>query len=338
MLWIKRNLFLVGFLLVACVLLAGGLFYLWSSNARNTEMEAQVAQSKQDLETLLRQNPFPSPTNIAVAKAQLARLRQAITNAQPFFQPVPFEKISNQQPFKALLNRTLFELQQKAEASGVALPKKEYAFSFEAQQRQLNLVPASFATLCEQLAEIKAICLVLFDAKVNRLAHVKRWRVSTDDPIGSPDYHDYEGAVTNQPLGLVANTYEVAFHCFSSELAAALEGLYKSPYGLSVKGLAALPAPPVDPNAGGPAVIPNPANPGAAPRGAPSQTTLPRQAPGLAMPPPGFRPPPPPGGRLPGAVVAPPRETLQVVLNEQLLNVTLRLEVDKVEKADKPAK
>jgi hypothetical protein len=335
MLWIKRNLFLVGFLLVACVLLAGGLFYLWSSNARNTEMEAQVAQSKQDLETLLQQHPFPSPTNIAVAKAQLARLRQAITNAQPFFQPVPCELITNQQPFKALLNRTLWELQQKAGAAGVALPKNEYAFSFEAQQKQLNLVPASFGTLCEQLAEIKAICLVLFDAKVNRLAHVKRWRVSPDDPVGSPDYHDYEGTVTNQPLGLVANTYEVAFHCFSSELAAALEGFYKSPYGLSVKSLAALPAPPMELNAGGPAVTPHP---GAAPRGAPSQTTLPRQAPGMAMPPPGFRPPPPAGGRFPGAMVAPPRETLQVVLNEQLLNVTLRMEVDKVEKADPPAK
>ena len=94
MLWIKRNLFLVGFGVAALGLLAGGVLYLLSSFARNRDIEAQVDESKTQLDTLLKATPSPSPTNIATAKAQLAQVRQVITNAQQLLQPVAFERLT----------------------------------------------------------------------------------------------------------------------------------------------------------------------------------------------------------------------------------------------------
>ena len=123
----------------------------------------------------------------------------------------------------------------------------------------MNLVPASFPTLCAQLAEIKAISLILFEAKVNRLVHVKRWRVSIDDPPGSNDYHDFaEGNLTNKLTGTVGNPYEVKFHCFSPELAGVMEGLYKASYGLTVKSLVVEPAPVSEMEASGRNRVPPP--------------------------------------------------------------------------------
>ena len=96
------------------------------------------------------------------------------------------------------------------------------------------------------------------------------------------------------------------FYCFTSELAAALEGLYKSPHGLLVKALRveALPDQPKMPGAAAPQPVPvAPPVPGA----------------------PGQRP----GRRPPGSGVAPPKEGLETVLNEKPLRATLLIEVVK---------
>lgn len=323
MIWIKRNIFLLGFGAVAGGLLIFNLFYLWSSIAKNKEVETKVEETKQDLEKLYRQVPFPSRTNITIAKEQTDRLRQGISTAQKYFTPVPFEKLPDKggdRAFGKLLDTTIAQLQKQAEANSVSLPEKDYAFSFKAQKAVLTYAPGSFPTLPEQLAEIKALCTVLFDAKINKLVNVRRWRVTADDPPGSTDYHDRDvKPVVNESMGTVANPYEVTFHSFSPELAQVLEGFYKSPHGLVVKSML------VDPVAGeaGAGAGSNPAaNPAPQPTNLPARP-LPVRPAGAPPPPAGVRP------RPAAAAAAAAQENLQTVLNEKLLKITLLVEVIK---------
>ena len=88
------------------------------------------------------------------------------------------------------------------------------------------------------------ICGLLFQAKINSLDNVRRERVSADDATGPQTDYLTEKSVTNELA--VLTPYELTFRCFSSELAAVLEGIGSSPAGLIAKtiNVEVAPAPP----------------------------------------------------------------------------------------------
>jgi hypothetical protein len=302
MAWFKRHIFLAIGGLVALLLIGAGTWYLMGSIAKNKEIEEQLESQKSALTALYGKPVFPHRTNIDAAKRETAKVRTAITQARQSFKPLPFKDVKDM-AFKTVLDNTLDELHKKAEKSGVALPDKTYAFSFEAQKKALKFSPGSFPGIAIQLAEAKTICDVLFDAKINRLASLRRARLSTDDPQGSQDYVEFP-IVTNDMTGAVLSPYQAEFHCFSSELAAALEGLYKSPHGLLVKALHVEPGPaPVAPPQPPPQPVVVPPPPGSGPR---------TNAPGTRF-----------------AKPLPVVPGLTNVLNERVLKVVMRVEVVK---------
>jgi pyruvate/2-oxoglutarate dehydrogenase complex dihydrolipoamide acyltransferase (E2) component len=129
-------------------------------------------------------------------------------------------------------------MQRDAGKSSVALPPRDskgstYSFSFAAQRESLAYAPGSLEPLSVQLGEVKSICAVLFQAKVNSLDSLRRERVSDDDLRGPQTDYLPEKSVTNELA--VMSPYEVSFRCFSSELAAVLGGFAVSPCGLLVK-------------------------------------------------------------------------------------------------------
>jgi hypothetical protein len=258
--WLQRNLFLAIGGLVALLLIGAGTWYLLGSIGKNQEIEQQLEAKKSELNDLYNRDPFPHRTNIDAAKRETAKVRSAITQARQSFTPLPFKDVKDM-AFKTLLDNTIDELHKKAEKSSVVLPDKTYAFSFEAQKKALKFSATSFPGIAIQLAEVKTICDILFDAKINRLASLRRARLSLDDPQGPTDYVDFP-IVTNDTTGAVLSPYQAEFHCFSSELAAALEGLYKSPHGLLVKALMVEPgpAPVLPPQPPQPALPPVPVN------------------------------------------------------------------------------
>jgi hypothetical protein len=315
MLWIKRNLFLVVFGVIALGLLGWSVMYFLGKRALNTQFETDLQAAKGQLEALYTKVPFPSPTNINLAKAELARVRQNINAAKQYFTPVPFEKVADKD-FTVLLQNTIFDLQKRAQQSGIELPERDYAFSFKAQKNALTFAPGSFPTLPLQLAEIKAISDVVYESKINRVANIKRMRVTTDDPAGSADYHEYMIS-TNMATGTVSNPYEFTVHCFSGDLGKLLEGLYKSPYGFIVKSVAIEPAPEAPAPAPGAGRAPIPVQPQIQPPPARRDGAAP-QPPGQL---PGARPPPARAGSRP--------EALKTILIEKLLKATLLVEVVK---------
>jgi hypothetical protein len=77
----------------------------------------------------------------------------------------------------------MYELQAGASNAGVVLPPN-YAFTFSAQKGKLTFAPGSIEPWTAQLSEIKTICSILYEAKVNGIEGLRRVPVSPDDQGG----------------------------------------------------------------------------------------------------------------------------------------------------------
>ena len=299
MLWIKRNLFLAVGGLVALVLLAGGLYYFINAQQRSKSIEEELEANKAELNRLQGQTPYPSQSNIEIAKTESEKLRTALKQLHRFFTPVPAEKVTGIE-FRRYLDRTLAELQESARNAKTALPGAGYAFSFETQKPKTSYSDGTFPVVPQQVAEVRAICQVLFDAHVDPLINVRRARVSKDDEESSAN-SDYLALKieTNATTGTVSSPYEFTFGCLSSELAAILEGMAASPHGFIVKAIQVEPT--VESGTNAPAMT-QPSRVGGPP---PNRRPLPGQR-------------PPPTGVKPG-----PADRAVFLLKERRLKVTL---------------
>jgi hypothetical protein len=275
-------------------------------------------------------------------------LRAYIRKSRQYFQrcpaiPEPESGRLTSQEFSSALSRTIDQMQHEATNASVALPPKDskgqsYSFSFATQRESLAYAPGSLQPLSVQLGEVKAICAVLFAAKVNSLERLRRERVSDDDLKGPQTDYLPDKSVTNELA--VLSPYEVNFHCFSSELAAVLAGLASSPHGLVVKTInvepAAVAAVGTEPLPG-PVVSTAPAYPTPFPQ-RPANAAMSREAAimerymrggrGVLPGPSPVRPYVPP----PVTPTAPPvnKGGLPLVLDEKKLDVTLMLNVVKL--------
>jgi hypothetical protein len=237
------------------------------------------------------------------------------------------------QEFSSALSRTIDQMQRGATKASVVLPPTDsknnsYSFSFAAQRESLAYLPSSLVPLSGQLGEVKAICEVLFAAKVNSLDNLRRERVSDDDLKGPQTDYLSEKSVTNELA--VLSPYEVSFRCFSSELAAVLAGFASSPCGMMiVKTINVESAPAVEtssqPLAPQVAYAPPPPRPAEQPR--PSDAFADRYGlRGRREP----RPAPPPVQMYVPPAPAANKGGLPLALDEKLLKVSLMINVVKL--------
>src|SRR5262245_42408965 len=239
MLWIKRNLVLVVGGAVSLGLLGYAVFFLWTQYRADKEVQDQLNAEAAEFDRFDTLPFYPSKQNIATAKAETEKVNAYLGKARGTFKPIAAPNV-NMRDLKNLLDTAIFELTKKADSTGVALPAR-YTFSFEQQTKLMTFQAASVRPLAEQLAEVRAFCPVFFDAKINRLEAIRRYRVSTDDPTSSSDYLDQK-PVTNALTKAVFVPYEVTFESFTPELGATVEGLMR--HGFIVRALSIEPAPP----------------------------------------------------------------------------------------------
>ena len=355
--WIKRNLYFLIGSLVALALMGLAGWYLYSKWQLNNEILGGLDEQYAKLRRLYEQKPHPGSDkvdNIKAAKDQQQELVDYIRKARQYFQvcppiPQPESGKLTSQDFSSALSRTVDQMQRDAAKASVELPPKDskgntYSFSFAAQKESLAYAAGSLEPLSVQLGEVKAICAVLFAAKVNSLDNLRRERVSEDDNKGPQTDYLSEKSVTNELA--VLSPYEVTFRCFSSELAAVLSGYGGSPSGLVVKTINVEAAPAVAASEQAPmpvTVIMPPANT------APAYTPPPRaEAPNSAAaafasrygigpgsrynPRPAPQAPPPQVyvQPAPGAAQPASKGGLPLVLDEKQLKVTLMLNVVKL--------
>ena len=243
--WIKRNLVFVIGAVVALVLMGLAGWYSFSGWQNRSEQTDKVNEGYTELKRLKGLNPSPGEegegkvNNIKLAKEQQKEAQAFLAKLGARLQAIPaLPEGTNitSKDYKAVLQDTISDLQRDATNNSVILPSR-YNFSFEKQAGLVKFAEGTLQPLALQLGEVKAICEVLIEAKVNSLEGIRRERVpgSPDDLAGAPtDYLD-QASTTNE-LAIIT-PYEVTFRCFTPELANVLVGFSKSPYGLIVKAI-----------------------------------------------------------------------------------------------------
>jgi hypothetical protein len=165
--------------------------------------------------------------------------------ANKFFSPVIPPAGSRKDDFGSLLQNVIAELQQSAQNANVILPTN-FSFGFSVQKELLQHEKPRLETLIAQLFEIRALCEVLFQAKIYELSGIKRAPISTNDTAAldnhPQDYLRNLQIFTNDTVKAVIAPYEATVRCSSAELAVALEGLAKAPFGFIVKAIKVQPA------------------------------------------------------------------------------------------------
>ena len=250
--WIKRNLYFVIGSVVALLLLGGAGFYYFSTWKANSEVLAKLHEQYGKLSNLNSMNPHPGrppdSDNIKLAKEQEEQLRVFKEQAQKAFQRIPNipdgPKVAGEE-FVTSLRHTIDQLQKTATNSSITLPP-DYGFSFAAQRNLMRYKEGTLEPLAVQLGEVKAICDVLFQARVNNLEYIHRERITPEDAAAASLDYLNQKSVTNELA--VLSPYEVKFRCFTPELAQAISGFANSSHGLIVKTINVEPAPAVEAN------------------------------------------------------------------------------------------
>jgi hypothetical protein len=237
MAWLKRNLMLVVGGGVALVLLAVAILYLLDRIKQNAAATEELNTKVAEFKALLDRPVHPGGgkvNNIAAAKEEAKTLSAFRAEERKLFgAPLSTNKLNNKE-FRALLDTTVDQLQREAERAGVILPTKDYWFTFAAQKASVEFAPNTLGPLSAELNDIKAICELLYKARVQAITGLKRVPVAKEDS-GPVDYTVYK-AVTNELAVVVP--YEVSFQGFSAELEHVLESFAKAPQFFAVKNLA----------------------------------------------------------------------------------------------------
>lgn len=241
MAWIKRNLVFVIVSVVALGLLGYAGYYGYTRWQDNATQVGVLRGKYTELERLYDLKPNPgnqNVNNIATAQQEEQQVRDMMNQAASKFapiDPIPAGTNVNSEAFASALRQTVEQMQRDAQNASVITPKNYY-FSFEAERQLMIFDPAGLSGLARQLGEVKAICDVINQAKVNSLNSIEREHASADDQSSSAPATDYLALTSTSNDLAVLTPYQITFQCFTPELAAVLSGFSSSPQGFIVKG------------------------------------------------------------------------------------------------------
>jgi hypothetical protein len=316
--WIKRNLFFVIGLLIAVLLLAGAGFYDFQSWRANQDAIEKLNEISSQIEQDNNYHPSPGNAqtdNIQIAKDQIQQLQKWLIRTRDYFQPIapipnpPDGQVSSEM-FAPALSQTVRQLQKEAQDANVELPP-QYYFSFTAQSDKAVFDSSTLGQVAQQLGDVRSIVEILFGARINELEGIQRLSISKDDVGGQQsDYLLDQPITSNSGLG-VLTPYQVTFRGFSSDIANVLAAFASSPHGFIVQTISVQPA----------------SETAAMEGGGQAQSSVVQGGPNMAL-----------YNRYqnqnapPAAMQAPAssRGELQTVLNEQMLRVTLKVQIIKL--------
>ncbi|MGA2867823.1 MAG: hypothetical protein ABSF34_01495 [Verrucomicrobiota bacterium] len=311
--------------LIALGLLGGSGFYIYQGWSRNAQASDKLNEIYNTLQTLGQANPGPGNdqiNNTEIARSQTEQIRDWVLSSGNYFLPIdaiPPDSVTSE-TFAAALRRTVAQLQSEATNASVALPP-EYDFSFAAQRPLMQFASGSLVPLSVQLGEVKKIAEIIFSAKVNSLDGIQRVRVSDDDASGpQTDYTDKQPVTNN--LAIIT-PYVVTFHSFTPELSRVISAFATSSNAFIIESINVEPA--------GAETGADMSQPGMPPPGENPEGYPPRGYPGrFGYGGYGYRGGYPPGGTQSAAQPVMNKGGLQTVLKEQLLQITLEVELVKL--------
>lgn len=239
--------------LLAAVLGGAGILALLGFSARflltkireDQNVTATLAEKTARFKALNNRAITPNKENVELARTELKKVRDFAAEAGRYLAAAELPGEMKNKDFRSLLDNTIAELQREAEKLAVALPAKDYWFTFQAQKPMVEFKP--IGALAAELADVRDICGILFRARVHALTGLKRAPVAPED-AGYADFLADRKGSTND-LAIV-RPYEVTFQGFSGELARVMEGFATAPRSFIVKAVNADKAPaPIAPSA-----------------------------------------------------------------------------------------
>jgi len=240
MAWIKRNLFFI-LSLVTGLSLTGycGYLFFFSDLSQNAAVYTEFQGDQTRYNELQRKPAYPSDEHIKQVKAELAAVKDFEDQIHKSFSPYPTPPSEDEKGFSEYLEDTIAKLKASATNASVGLPD-DIAFGFTDLRGKLRYELADIPLWMQQLSEVKALCDVLFQARINSLALFRRVGVSSNDLFVTPND-------TFPASMVIASTqtrtpYKVEFRCFSRELASVMESLARSSNFFIVKNIVVMPA------------------------------------------------------------------------------------------------
>jgi hypothetical protein len=225
--WIKRNLFFVLSMAVGLILTGFCAFLFARDLSDNSSVNADFQNYATQYNQLLEAPVFPSDENINSALEDQKRATQFLADFRKVFVSPPPPPQKDERGFKTYLEESVVELRAAATNAGVQLPAVDYAFAFNEQQKMLNYPPENIPPWMQQLVEIKTLCGILFEARINSLESLQRVHVSDTDVGLATDYLEAR-ITTNASQTQIITPYKITFRGFSREIAAVLGGLARS--------------------------------------------------------------------------------------------------------------
>ena len=261
MVWVKRNLGLVIGGVVALALLVVAVFYFFTQRGQDQAVTAELETATERYKALLNRPVHPGDdqgrvNNIELAKDEVKKLQVFRDEVRSKFgsSNVP-TNISNRE-FRALLDNTISDLQRTADSLGITLPQKDYWFTFAPQKTAVEF--KSVDMLTHQLLDVKELCEILYQAKVQDLKGIRRVPASTEDN-NAQDFMTDKKPTTNDVA--IVTPYELKFQGFSAELARVLDKLVQAKRCFVVRSVAVDRAPDEQQQAATAALMPyNPMN------------------------------------------------------------------------------
>ncbi|MCF7838586.1 MAG: Amuc_1100 family pilus-like protein [Candidatus Marinimicrobia bacterium] len=203
---VKKNLpFVIGLACMGLLLLVA-LFFLWRASREFGGAHSSLRNRRDQLDNLVRQDPYPNPANVERAQRNLDMIRRAtmdlVNQLRAGQQAAPPIESAE---FPPLLERSAREMHRLAEEARVVLPP-QFAFGFERYVRGELPDQRHVARLVTQLDAIRQICRLLFAVRINEIKRISRREFEaadrtpeetspygTDDPMMEPDYDMYMG-------------------------------------------------------------------------------------------------------------------------------------------------
>lgn len=237
--WIKRNLFFVIIGAVALVLMVLAGVFAFKKYGEDQAVQEELNRLSAEWQRLTSASVFPNQENIELAKKEQKRLKEFRGQLEQLFAPAPAVPKMDDQGFKAYLAKTISDLTNAANRAHVALPAKDYSFTFTAHTKAFQFAPGSIETWMLQLADIKSICNILYQAKVNALDVIQRAPVSANDS-GAGEF--LAATIYTNQGGTFFAPYLISFRGFSPDLANVLEEMSHSTNCIIVKSVNVTPS------------------------------------------------------------------------------------------------
>src|SRR3954471_1432513 len=181
MAWVKKNLFLLIAAVVSLAALGYAVFFVQEKKKADQEVTASLDEAAEKYKQLITRKVHPGnekQDNIKAAKEELTKMRSFMDEMREYLKGPQLGTNLNNQVFRAMLDTSMAQLRRQADEAGVTLPNTNFWFTFTQYKSTIDFKNET-AGLAAELEDIKEIMKVIYSARVNSLAALKR--VPTSD-------------------------------------------------------------------------------------------------------------------------------------------------------------